>query len=189
MWFFPWGILTRYENLNGEMMMNHGNGEGQPIFRRQPANGLSSCGLKSSYGKQTLQILGIPMFATEMICKWIFSKFVEKIHWHLELSCIYIYICIYIYTYRVLLQRLWMCVLLFQPPIVVASCGHCSFVHQVGWTPLQPHPGPKELLYGNFAPWPRWQARPGSGEVWCRLSTEIGWISIKWVLRHGSVGL
>ena len=79
--------------------------------------------------------------------------------------------------------------LLFQPPIVVASCGHCSFVHQVGWTPLQPHPGPKELLYGNFAPWPRWQARPGSGEVWCRLSTEIGWISIRWVLRHGSVGL
>ena len=94
MWFFPWGILTRYENLNGEMVMNHGNGEGQPIFRRQPANGLSSCGLKSSYGKQTLQILGIPMFATEMICKWIFSKFVEKIHWHLELSCIYIYIYI-----------------------------------------------------------------------------------------------
>jgi hypothetical protein len=41
------------------------------------------------------------------------------------------------------------------------------------------------LLYGNFAPWPRWQARPGSGEVWCRLST-IGWIS-RWVLRHGLV--
>ena len=80
--------------------MNHGNGEGQPIFRRQPANGLSSCGLKSSNGKQTWQILGIPMFATEMICKWIFSKFVEKIHWHLEFSYIYIY------TYRVLLQRL-----------------------------------------------------------------------------------
>ena len=61
--------------------------------------------------------------------------------------------------------------------------------NQVGWTPLQPHPGPKELLYGNFAPWPRWQARLGSGEVWCRLSTEIGWISIRWVSRHGSVGL